>query len=188
MTQEDPNKKPEGGKPPESGGNGNEKTFTQADLEKALQSERSKHAKELERFKDYEDTKKALEKFQADQLTEKEKAVKEATDALRSEFEPQVQSLQEVLEKFYEAEIADVPEEKRDIIPDLPLKDKLIWLKNAKSKGVFGDSKPEDSTRIPPGQSPKGDQNVDPSKLSGEEYDKYKQQKYGLPPARKSLW
>jgi len=42
------------------------------------------------------------------------------------------------LATYLDAEIEEIPEEKRTLIPNLPVTEKLAWLKEAKKGGVFG--------------------------------------------------
>lgn len=49
--------------------------------------------------------------------------------------------LTETITGYLEAEIEEIPEDKRGSIPDLPLMEKLAWLKKAKTDGFFGDLK-----------------------------------------------
>lgn len=65
--------------------------------------------------------------------------------------EPQVQRLQKiepVLQEIFDLEIADVPEDMRDIIPDGTVEAKIKWVKSAKQRGVFG--KPQNTVTIDP--------------------------------------
>lgn len=61
-------------------------------------------------------------------------------------LEPKAQraeTLEAALKGYYDLEVADVPEEKRSLIPAGPVETQLQWLKNAKTQGVFGAPKKE---------------------------------------------
>lgn len=89
---------------------------------------------------------------------EQEKADKDAA-ALKEkgQFEELVKSLEpkakraDELEKslqgYFDLEVADVPEDKRSLIPAGNVETRLTWLKEAKSKGIFGEpaKKPENA-------------------------------------------
>lgn len=42
--------------------------------------------------------------------------------------------------------IADIPEDMRDVVPNLPPADKIKWIRNAKSKGLFQAEKRESNS------------------------------------------
>lgn len=181
------------GTPPEpkSEQNPPSKTFSEADVQKAIEAERAKHQKDLEKFKDHDDLKKKLAQLEAEKLSDQEKAIKEREDAIRAELEPQLTEHKDVLKQLLEIELSEVPEDKRDLIPELSDTKKLIWLRNAKAKGLFGskEAPPTSSTNIPPGNTPNGNQNVDPKnlKVGTPEYEAHVQRTYGLTP-KKSIW
>jgi ribonucleoside-triphosphate reductase len=83
----------------------------------------------------------ALKKAQQERLEEKEeyKTLYEKTTAELSELKPiaeQIDSWREVLDKLYEAQIADIPEEYLSLIPeDLSIEKRLNWL--AKNKALI---------------------------------------------------
>ena len=59
-----------------------------------------------------------------------------------AQYQPQVEKYQATLTSYYEAEIADISEDLQALIPDMPIEDKLSWVKTAKAKGVFGAKEP----------------------------------------------
>ena len=62
--------------------------------------------------------------------------------------------LSEALDAYLKAEIEEIPEDKRSLIPNLPTTDKLAWLKTAKAGGIFGELKKPGA----PGHKPSGEQ------------------------------
>ncbi len=50
-------------------------------------------------------------------------------------------ALEATVKEYFELELADVPEDRRDLIPDGDVATKLKWLKKAKLAGVFGTPK-----------------------------------------------
>lgn len=55
-----------------------------------------------------------------------------------------LEELEPVFTTLLEAEIGDIPEDKRDLIPNFDKPEqKLLWVRNAKSKGLFGSQKQE---------------------------------------------
>lgn len=67
------------------------------------------------------------------------------------------------IKELLDAELADIPEDKRDLIPALDELGKLRWLQNAKKKGVFRTEPPApkpgtSSGAPPPGNGKRGNQ------------------------------
>lgn len=75
--------------------------------------------------------------------TEEEKHLKEQNKfkELYEGAAPQIErlsKLEPMLNTMLETEVAEIPEEKRDLIPQFPtVEEKLLWVRNAKSKGLF---------------------------------------------------
>jgi seryl-tRNA synthetase len=92
--------------------------------------------------KEIEAKEKALRKAQEERLKEQEdyKRLYEETASRLSELEPKAEQLDAVLETMealLEAEVQELPEDLRDIIPDeLSVKAKLDWLRKHKAKLV----------------------------------------------------
>ena len=62
-----------------------------------------------------------------------------------------LEQLEPVLNEIYDLEIADIPEDKRDLIPNGNIEEKLKWVKQAKAKNLFGTAKEEPKKKLPPG-------------------------------------
>lgn len=81
---------------------------------------------------------------------------KELADA----YEPKAKRadvLEAALKGYLDLELADVPEEKRTLIPQGPVEAQLTWLKQAKAQGLFGEPKKEPAKSD---QGRKGDPNA----------------------------
>ena len=77
-----------------------------------------------------------------DKIVEAQKSEQQrATDALArvATLEADNKTATASLQRYYDLEAATVPDDKRALIPELPLAQRLDWLKNAKEKGLFGD-------------------------------------------------
>lgn len=95
------------------------------------------------RMKEYEKKlqaqEKALKEAQEARLKEKEdyKQLYEQTTAELSELKPlaeQVETYKETMERLFESQVADIPEEMRSLIPDeLSVKQKLDWIARNKN-------------------------------------------------------
>lgn len=105
-----------------------------------------------------ETTEESIKRKEKLRAIEQEKADKDAASLKeKGEFqklvetlEPQAKraaELEKALQGYFDLEVADVPEEKRNLIPDGAIESKLTWLKNAKAQGIFGapKKKPEDT-------------------------------------------
>lgn len=69
--------------------------------------------------------------------------IKELLDKVQPKAD-RLDKLEPILNNLFDLEIADIPEEKRDVIPQFQhVEEKLQWVKNAKAKGVFGAPKKE---------------------------------------------
>lgn len=51
--------------------------------------------------------------------------------------------LEKVIKEYYDSEVADIPEEKRTLIPQGSVETQLSWLKIAKAQGIFTGKAPE---------------------------------------------
>lgn len=98
------------------------------------------------RFKEVNDAKKTAEdKLRQYEEAERKRAEEEALK--RGEFEtvindlrPQAERathLEEALRGYLEAELADVPQHMRDLVPQGDITSQLAWIKQAKAKGMF---------------------------------------------------
>jgi hypothetical protein len=152
-------------------------TFTQEQMDEL------KAAHEADKAK-LADVQAQLELSNREKLSEQERAVVEAGDKVRNELTPELEKFKATVEGYLEAEIESLPEDKRDLVPDLPIEAKLKWIKDAKAKGLFGEPKATSSTAITPGKTPSNSGNVDRASLKPgtKEYDAYMQSKYGIKP------
>jgi seryl-tRNA synthetase len=120
--------------------------------------------------KQAEESEKKLAEIEKSKLDEHQKELLEAKEAVKKDFEPTVErlkKLEESFEKLLEQELADIPEDKKDLVPDYPsAEDKLAWLKKAKAGGVFGSPKASSSSVIPAGQVPKAEEKPDADSLN----------------------
>lgn len=99
------------------------------------------------RFDEVNNAKKALEdklkQYEAvdAQRLEAERLAKGEHEQIIADLKPKAEraaALEASLQTYLDAEIADIPDDKRDLIPDGDVTEKLRWVKNAKAKGVFG--------------------------------------------------
>lgn len=118
-------------------------------------------------------TKESIDRKEKIRAIEKEKqAAEEARlkdegkyKELVATYEPKAQradALEAALKGYYDLEVADVPEDKRTLIPAMPIESQLTWLKNAKAQGVFGAPK----TPPPPADAGKKGDTSNPDFLS----------------------
>lgn len=135
-----------GGKKEGEEGDKGAKTFkTVEEAQQYVQQLEKKNKDLLKETMDRKEKIRAFEKQQQDAqeaLQREQGKFKELYDA----SQPKVKRLEEVepvLQEIFDLEIADVPEDKRDLIPDGPIEQKLKWVKNAKAKGLFGQKKEE---------------------------------------------
>jgi hypothetical protein len=99
-----------------------------------------------------ETTKESIERKEKIRAAEKEKAdaeqkrlaeegkFKELVDQYKPKAE-RADALETALKGYLDLEMADIPEEKRSLIPTGPVETQLTWLKNAKVQGLFGEPK-----------------------------------------------
>lgn len=101
-----------------------------------------------------ETTDESIKRKEKLRAIEQEKAEKDAAalkekgqfEELVKTLEPKAkraEDLEKALQGYFDLEVADVPEEKRSLIPAGPVETQLTWLKNAKSQGIFGAPKKE---------------------------------------------
>lgn len=91
------------------------------------------------------ESKERKEKLRAAEQEKADREAKERKD--KGEFEELVKTLEPkakradeletALKSYYDAEVADIPEEKRSLIPAGPVEVQLNWLKIAKQQGIF---------------------------------------------------
>lgn len=141
-----------------------------------------------------ETTDESIKRKEKLRAIEQEKADREAAalkekgefKTLVEQLEPKAKradELEKALKGYLDLELADIPEEKRTLIPAGPVETQLTWLKNAKAQGLFGEPKkaPENSDQGKKG----GDKNTpeflswapsDPrlTTLSVEDYTRWK--------------
>ena len=106
----------------------------------AAESELAKIREEAERRAKEE----AEKKGEYEQLYQQTKAEYEAMKA-------QVEAYEKATAEALEVELAAVPEEMHDLIPEPSPVDKLRWIRQAKDKGLFGNK------TTPPGAKPPGE-------------------------------
>jgi hypothetical protein len=139
-----------------------DKKFTEAEVQALIKKESDKVS---EKFKDFDTLKAELEALKKEKMNDQEKAVLEAKEAAKKEFEPEKERLSklgETINTLLELELKDIPEEKLGIIPDYDKPEqKLEWVKKAKASGFFDPEKPGSTSKIPAGGTP------DPSKQDG---------------------
>lgn len=88
-----------------------------------------------------------LAEIEREKLSEEERIRKDLET-----FKPKAEQLDRYangIKEILEIEIADVPEDKRDLIPNLDPLDKLKWVRTAKTKGLFAPPTP-----LPPPPKP----------------------------------
>lgn len=161
-----------------------QKDTVSQDTVDALKKEKADLLKEVmskkEKLEAYE---KKAEQDKQTQLAEQGK-YKELIEQLT----PKVQRFEKVmpvLEKLYEFEVADVPEDKRDLIPQGDIETRLEWVKTAKSKGLF---KTEKDEKKPPVGSVQSKNSVIPGAAEYLTWDKYDPRVTKLPLADQAKW
>lgn len=77
----------------------------------------------------------------------------------------QRKGLEATLNGILDGMISELPEEMRDLVPNLPPAEKVVWLRNAKERGLFA-KKQDTQTSSPDAKRPGGKQPVDFSGLS----------------------
>ncbi|RJP90944.1 MAG: hypothetical protein C4518_08600 [Desulfobacteraceae bacterium] len=79
------------------------------------------------------------------------------------------------LKEFADSFIESVPEEMRDLIPDLPPGQKIKWIQNATQKGLFNQQAPDGiDTKRPAGKTPADFKNMRPQAIMAQGYGKQK--------------
>lgn len=108
-----------------------------ADLENQNKTLLKEAMEKKDQIRQLEETRKA----------EEEKALKEQNKfrELYESAQPKLERLNKLeptLNSMLELEVNDVPEDKRDLIPAFSqVEDKILWIRNAKSKGLFSAQK-----------------------------------------------
>lgn len=99
--------------------------------------------------------KEQIRKLEDNKKAEEEKHLKEQ-NKFKELYEVAVPKLERlnklepILNQMLDTEVSEVPEEKRDLIPQFPtIEEKLLWVRNAKAKGLF--------TPAAPGKGAEGD-------------------------------
>lgn len=79
------------------------------------------------------------------------------------------------LKEIADGLIETVPEEMRDLVPDLPQGQKIKWIQNAAKKGLFNQQTPDGiDTKRPGGKSPVDFNNMSPQQIMAQGYGKQK--------------
>jgi len=102
----------------------------------AIIKERDSLAKEKAEYE------KKLQSVQTEQEKAQQKALEEQNKykELYESLKPKAErhdTLESVMSEYYEAELKEVPEDKRDLIPEGSIENRLKWIKQAKGKGLF---------------------------------------------------
>jgi hypothetical protein len=140
----------------------NEKSFSQADLDKASAQAAAKvEAIQLEKealLAEKEQLAKERDELKKEKMSEHEKAVLDAKEEAKNSVKPQLDRLEKMekkFEKLLELELQDVPDEFKGLIPETgSAEDKLDWLKKAKEAKLFGSGKGTSTTSISTTQAP----------------------------------
>lgn len=157
----------------------NEANDTSADVTEAEQGNSSAATQNTEqqipysRFKEVNAAKTAAEKRLAE-LEAADAKRKEAEALANGEFQKVIDdlkpkaermtALEAALKTYLDAEIADIPEDKRDFIPQGDVTTTLAWVKQAKAAGLFG------TPRAPElDAGTRGDKATAPAKLTAAE-------------------
>lgn len=69
---------------------------------------------------------------------------------------------EKIVEDVLKVEIEDIPEDNRELIPNLKAAEKLCWIRKAKKAGMFGDQKINVNSKKPDFKVPEGDLNKKP--------------------------
>lgn len=149
-----------GGKPPEAPKNLEEAL---AAIKQANELVDSLQKEKRELLHETMDRKEKLRAFEKKQQEAEETRLKEEGKfkELVGTLEPKakrLETLEPVLTELLTLEIADIPEDKRDLIPSFEYPEqKLKWVKQAKSKGLFAGTTPPGKPPVPPSdQRPPG--------------------------------
>lgn len=79
------------------------------------------------------------------------------------------------LKEFADSFVESVPEEMRDLIPDLPPGQKIKWIQNATQKGLFAQQALDGiDTKRPAGKTPADFANMRPQAIMAQGYGKQK--------------
>ena len=102
-------------------------------LEGALKETTEESIKRKEKLRAIEQEKEAAENERLKSAGKHEELIKSLEPKAKRADE-----LEKAVTTYYELEIADIPEEKRTLIPDGSVESRLAWIKKAKSQGIFG--------------------------------------------------
>ena len=131
IESQDPESKPAGGegeKKPETGGGAGEGGKDNAAFARLRAAEKAANERAAALQKEIDELKRS--KMTED---EKLKADLEAAKPKAAKFDAYSKTVSEILD----VELAEVPEDKRELVPDLDPIEKLKWVRNAKTKGLF---------------------------------------------------
>jgi len=64
---------------------------------------------------------------------------KERFDQVNQQKKEALEALQSIVDELIE----DIPEEFKDLVPDLSPAVKIMWIRNAQKKGIFGKTSPD---------------------------------------------
>lgn len=104
-----------------------------ADLETQNKSLVKEAMEKKEQLRKLEENKKAEE----EKLLKEQNKFKELYDQASPQLE-RLNKLEPILNQMLDTEVAEVPEDKRELIPQFQtVEEKLLWVRNAKVKGLF---------------------------------------------------
>lgn len=130
--------------------------MTPAELQAALATANKEKAdllkETMSRKQELKDLNDKLAKQKQDELTEQGKW-KELHDGLKPKAE-RLDAVEATIKEILELEIADVPADKRELIPAGTPEAQLKWVKTAKAKGLF--NAPQEPNPKKPPVNPKG--------------------------------
>lgn len=133
-----------------------EKTPEPTELEKRIADLETQN-KSL--VKEAMEKKEQLRKLEENKKTEEEKLLKEQNKfkELYEQASPKLErlnKLEPMLNQMLDTEVAEVPEDKRELIPQFQtVEEKLLWVRNAKVKGLFTPSKSAKDEKKAPASS-----------------------------------
>jgi len=88
-----------------------------------------------------DETKEKAQAQGKDNATEKGSKMipKERFDQVNQQKKEALEALQSIVDELIE----DIPEEFKDLVPDLSPAVKIMWIRNAQKKGIFGKTSPD---------------------------------------------
>lgn len=131
--------------------------------------EMQKQLDEFAKNKEKEETEAQKKRGEFEELYTKTSQELDGLKSASKTSSERVAQLETVIQGLVDAELTAIPEDMRDLIPEsMTPEQKLTWISNAKSKGLFGSAKQEnDKKDTPLGQSTNaGQQKTDTSKMS----------------------